>query len=347
MPEDGRGHGHPADRSHEHVRGDEHGHAHGHGVRDAGERLSEDDRVWRASHDVRAADSAGRPWKGRSLSPQPFAGDDGTTPPEYAAALAAFQDGQGESEAVVDALRGARLMVPLLAELGEEGLSESGRVVDKQADLSIVTVAGPDGRRVLPVFSSVEALQRWRPEARPVPVEAVRAAVAAVDDDTQLLVVDPGSPGEFGLRRPAVWALAKGETWRVPWREPRALEAIARGLAEVEGLREVDIRPGARPGSLEGPELVIVVVVDGMAEPARLALAESLRASWARDAELVELVDSMAVSVVAAPERPETTRAAAEAERGNARQTASGDAPGDSPRTRRWKAPWSRGGAGA
>lgn len=300
---------------------------------------------WRAHHDVRAADSAGVPWHGRELSPQPFAGDDGSTPPAYAAALARFQAGESGPEPVVAALRGARLLVPLLAELGEEGRTEDGRVVDKQADLSIVTVAGPDGRRVLPAFTSVAALAAWRSEARPVPVEAIRAAIAAIDDDTQLVVLDPGSPGEFGLRRPAVWALAKGEAWMLPWRRPEVVEAIAAALAEVAGVVGVELAPASAPGSLLGPELGVRIETAGLDDADRAALADRLRARWAEDRTLVEHVDSLAVAVVPAPE-PEAAPPAGLDDGAAGRERAGGAAahPEAAPGPARGIASWLRGG---
>ena len=58
---------------------------------------------------------------------------------------------------MVAALHGARLLVPLVAVRGDEGVGAHGQLVDKTQELSIVTVAGPDGRAVLPAFTSVDA----------------------------------------------------------------------------------------------------------------------------------------------------------------------------------------------
>ena len=54
-------------------------------------------------------------------------------------------------------------------------------------------MAAADGRRVLPVFTSVASMQRWDAAARPVPADGVRTALAASADDTDLIVIDPGS----------------------------------------------------------------------------------------------------------------------------------------------------------
>src|SRR5690606_19785486 len=121
--------------------------------------------------------------------------------------------GTGSQAEVVEAFRHARLLIPLVAELGEEGINDAGKRVDKSQELSIVTVAGPDGRAVLPVFSSVETMGAWNPQARPVPAEGTRVALAAAHEQTDLVVLDAGSPTEFVLRRPAVWAIARQEPW--------------------------------------------------------------------------------------------------------------------------------------
>ena len=92
-----------------------------------------------------AADSAGVPWEGRSFQPNPHSGDDGSADPALLAALTAFHAGEGDAAAVVDAYRTARLLIPLVAEKGEEGVSPTGLTVDKTQELSIVTVAAQAG----------------------------------------------------------------------------------------------------------------------------------------------------------------------------------------------------------
>ncbi|NJI21359.1 SseB family protein, partial [Aeromonas veronii] len=93
-------------------------------------------------------DSAGVPWEGRSFEPNPHAADDGSADPALLAALLRFRAGEGSQVEVVDAFRAARVLIPLIAEKGEEGVAPSGLAVDKTQELSIVTVAAPDGRRV-------------------------------------------------------------------------------------------------------------------------------------------------------------------------------------------------------
>lgn len=103
-----------------------------------------------AADDSCHADSAGVPWEGRRFEQNPHSGDDGSADPALLAALTAFRAGEGDAVAVVDAYRTARLLIPLVAEKGDEGVGPTGLRVDKTQELSIVTVAGPDGRRVLP-----------------------------------------------------------------------------------------------------------------------------------------------------------------------------------------------------
>jgi hypothetical protein len=95
-----------------------------------------------------AGDSAGVPWEGRRFEDNPHAADDGSADPALIAALLRFRAGSGSQVEVVDAFRSARVLIPLIAEKGEEGVAPSGLTVDKTQELSIVTVSAPDGRRV-------------------------------------------------------------------------------------------------------------------------------------------------------------------------------------------------------
>lgn len=155
---------------------------------------------------------------GRELPPtSAFAGDDGSADPRVAAALAALGDGTGTLAGVVDALAGTRVLVPVLAELEAAETVEVGghaHTVDKEASAGIVALQAPDGRTALPVFSSVAAMAAWRRDARPVPTDVVRAALSAVSEGWELLVLDAGGPVTALLPRPAVWALAQQQPWR-------------------------------------------------------------------------------------------------------------------------------------
>ncbi|MFP3675340.1 SseB family protein, partial [Bacillus sp. SIMBA_031] len=81
----------------------------------------------------------------------------------------------------------ARVFVPVVAQLAEEAEAVDGLHADKQADMALVTLTAPDGRRAMPVFTSSAALENWHAEARPVAVYAARAALSAVSENAQLL----------------------------------------------------------------------------------------------------------------------------------------------------------------
>lgn len=249
-----------------------------------------------------SGDSAGQSWAGRSFEPNPFANDDGTTPPEVSSAVERFRSGDGDDIAVIDALRESRVLIPLIAEIGETGVNEQGVTVDKSADLSIVTVAGPDGRSVMPVFTSTDALRAWNADARPVPAAFRSAAVAAADEGTDLIIVDPGSAGEFGLRRPAVWAVAKGEAWTPGHQNPGVASALGEAVAHEDDIRRMEVAPASEPGSLAGPELRVALVFRAGAseEDVRAAVAR-VNGTWSSSRTVVETVDSLAVVVASEP----------------------------------------------
>jgi hypothetical protein len=247
------------------------------------------------------ADSAGTPWAGRSFEPTPFPGDDGSAPPALADALARHARGEVGQAVVVDALREARLLIPLVARLGEEGVNEAGLTVDKSAELSIITVAGPDGRSVMPVFTSVAAMGRWNPAARPVPADAVRVALAAASEETDLVVLDPMSETEFVLRRPAVWAVARSLPWTPSPEDAEVAAALEASVAEEPAVVALSTEPGDPRARLEGPELMIrLALVDGLDRAGLDALLARLQGEWSRSAVLADRVDSMGVRITSA-----------------------------------------------
>lgn len=178
-------------------------------------------------------DTAGMPWRGRTLGATGFEGDTGLADPALAAALTDPDD----EHRLVAAVAAVRLLVPVVAVPGEVDHS-SGPVRDVGSDMAAVTLVRPDGARALPVFSSVASLAGWDPLARPVPVSAQRAALAAVQEGCQEMVLDPPAPGTAGagertaytLRPSMVWALAAGRPWMPAHEDPLVAEAVQRGV---------------------------------------------------------------------------------------------------------------------
>ncbi|GAB4063039.1 SseB family protein [Angustibacter speluncae] len=228
------------------------------------------------------------------LAPGEFAGDDGAPDDALVAALAA-----ADVLAVVGALATARVFVPVVAVLGETGESSlTGLASDKSADMALVTLTAPDGRQALPVFSSAEALAGWDARARPVPVRARRAALSAVDDGCDLLVVDPGGAGVV-VPRPALWAVARDEPWVPSPAHPDVVRSVAE-VAEAVGAHEPALagafcEPGRRA------ELAVVLALrPGLDRDDLVALTTRVSEALAARPEVADLVDSLELRVVPA-----------------------------------------------
>ncbi|AND16163.1 hypothetical protein C5C18_09185 [Rathayibacter tritici] len=246
-------------------------------------------------------DSAGTPWAGRHFEPSAAPQDDGSAPPALVAALASFTSGARGPEVVVDALRSSRLLIPLIARLGEDAAGVGGLRADKTQELAIVTVAGPGGRTVLPVFSGVDSMRRWDPAARPVPVDGRRAALAAVAEGTEVMVLDPASEGEFAVRRPALWAIAEGAEWWPADTDPDVLAALRAGAEGEPAVASLTARAGDPAQRLAGPELVVVLSLHpGLDQEALSALIARLGDRWAAEDTVARRVDSMTLQLAAA-----------------------------------------------
>jgi len=147
-----------------------------------------------------------------------FAGDAGQAPPELVAALAAYaSDPARGSHPALSVLQHSRLLVPVVAMLGEDG-PEPDRggshqpPREKSADMATVLMRGRDGRMALLAFTGLESMRRWQADARPVPVAAADAARAAVHDDAAAIVVDVAGPVMFVVEEDDLRSLAEGHT---------------------------------------------------------------------------------------------------------------------------------------
>jgi hypothetical protein len=243
-----------------------------------------------------ATDSAGIPFEGRSFHENPGAGDDGSPPPRLLEAIKRFRARELGVADVVAALHGERLLIPLVAVRGAEGVGVHGELVDKTQELSIVTVAAPDGRNVLPAFTSVAALSVWDAAARPIPIDAARVALAAASEGTSLIVLDPGSPTEFAIRAPAFEAVATGAAWTPSFADESVLDAFLVSSATEDAVRAIQLAPGDPDARLAGPELLVQLSVRAGLEKDELdALLARLQSAWAADPVIGARVDSIGV----------------------------------------------------
>ena len=246
-------------------------------------------------------DSAGVPWEGRSFGANPFEGDDGSADPALLEAITNFKNGLVSASDVVEAFSNARLLVPLVANLGESEVGEHGLKIDKSAELSIVTVQAPDGQPALPVFSSVEAMSIWNPNARPVPNNARAIALAAASEGNTRIVLDPLSPTEFVIRRPAIAAIAQALTWESPEGNIQVQNLVLSLLERYEVVDSFSLASGDPQHNLSGQELIIEIYLQpGLSEELLAEFEKSFFSQLSTSQVFIDLVDSVAVKFLPA-----------------------------------------------
>lgn len=132
--------------------------------------------------------------------PHTPAQDDGGADPRLVAA--------GHRAEVLAALADARVFAGVGASATSEHAGARGLRADSTAELAVLLLE-VDGERALPVFPSVDALRRWRLDARPVPLLGSQACQAALDEGAAAVVLDPGGAAVV-LHLDEVRALATG-----------------------------------------------------------------------------------------------------------------------------------------
>ena len=225
----------------------------------------------------------------KNIPGSPFSDDDGLADPRLSAALAAWAADRAAQGPVLEALKNARLLVPVVAVLGEVEEDEHGLRREKTSDMAVPTLkAGP--RTALPAFTSTESLARWDPAARPVAVRLHQALQAAAHEKADTIVLDLAGPVPYELTGAALLALAEGRTTADPLADPAVADAVRATVAAEPAVLRAHLGPGQADGTL-------ALVLDPSATPAdtvralarRLADDDTLRARLVRGLDLALL----------------------------------------------------------
>jgi hypothetical protein len=163
---------------------------------------------------------------------------------------------------VVACLAAHRVLLPLLEVDGDllEG-DDADPCAGSDRAVAAVSVREPDGSPVGLVFTGVEPMVVWDGAARPLPVEATRAAGAILAEGGRTLIVDPAGPHTVRIEGVALARLASGEPWPDPWVDPAVRAAVIAELGPVLASGEIRVR-------LAGPGAGAVVVGDPGDAPA-------------------------------------------------------------------------------
>jgi len=221
---------------------------------------------------------------------QQFRGDHGAADPRVAAALAAWQSGQGSEQAALTALAGTRLLVPVIAVLagpaapahrdkdqdqdGDQGQDgDQDQDGDKNSEMVMPTLIGQDGRAAVLAFTGLDALARWRPDARPVPAEADRVWRAAVADGCAV-VIDVAGPVPLAVEGARLAALAAGQPVPPPHEDPDVQAQVEAALTEAAstGAASTGAAPAGAAPAGDGPVIAGFSLAPGRTDGTDLAV---------------------------------------------------------------------------
>ncbi len=176
-----------------------------------------------------------------------FRDDHGEADPAVSAALGAYAAGTCGEHAVLTALADSRLLVTVVAVLGDAlpdagagGRAEaaSGKAAgnplhgEKASEMAMPAIVGRDGRRALPAFTSADAVRRWQPSARPVPVPASSVWQSAARE-SWAVVIDVAGPVPLVVEGARLAALAAGAQAPGMHEDPDVWHEVAAAAAEI------------------------------------------------------------------------------------------------------------------
>ncbi|MEU8620431.1 SseB family protein [Streptomyces sp. NPDC048623] len=225
-----------------------------------------------------------------------YSDDDGTADPALAAALAAWAEDRTAHGPVLAALKDARLLVPVVAVLGEVEVDpETGLKREKTSDMAVPTLNAGD-RRALPAFTSMHALHRWDPGARPVAVPLHQALAALLHEKADTLLLDVAGPVPYQVTGQALLALAEGRTSTDPLDDPAVRDAVRAAVAAEPAVLRAHLGPGTADGTL-----ALVLAEDAAPAEAAQRVARALAADETLRARLVRGLDLALLPASATP----------------------------------------------
>jgi hypothetical protein len=163
--------------------------------------------------------------QGLTVAEPKFPGDDGAAEPAVLAALTAYAAGQGSEHAALTALARSRLLVPVVAMPAGEQAEADHQGGEKSTEMALPMMVAQDGSRAVLAFTCLDALQRWRSDARPVPVPAASAWLAGTQE-ADAVVIDVAGPVTFAVDGARLAALAAGRPVPLPHQDPDVLAAL-------------------------------------------------------------------------------------------------------------------------
>lgn len=262
----------------------------------AGDRTAPTDSGHHAGA-AESTDSAGQTWSGRELKPNPFSGDSGLADAGLLEALNQVAgsplDANLHREVLV-ALAGARLYAPIVPMAVDQEVGENGLMVDNSSEMAMVRLQAEDGRECTPGFCSIPPLTAWHRDARPVPIEAERLVLGAIEAESQLVVLDPGAETSFLLRRPAMFAFVRGMDWIPSWADAEVGQRLVSIGESFPWLAKLGVSPGSANVHVGGPELAITLGVETQVPAAEV---QRFQEAVAADEDLVARIDSLAIRI--------------------------------------------------
>ncbi|MFD4608635.1 SseB family protein [Streptomyces sp. NPDC058440] len=220
-----------------------------------------------------------------------FSDDDGSADPGLSRALTAWAADRTALGPVLEALGSARLLVPVVAVLGEVEEDENGLRREKTSEMAVPTLKAGH-RTALPAFTSTDALARWEPDARPVAVRLHQVLEAAAHEKADTVVLDMAGPVPFELTGSALLALAEGRTTTDPLADPAVVTAVREAVAAEPAVLRAHLGRGRADGTLAlvlDPSVPTAPAEAARAVAERLAASETLRARLVRGLDLALL----------------------------------------------------------
>lgn len=203
--------------------------------------------------------------------------DQGAILPASAAALD-LSDPIERLKALSEALSHERIIVPINVERHPDEAGEHHHIDPHSDDAPMFHVEQCDGGAAIVAFTSVGELHAYMGQARPMPLDCRKVALAALVETRGRVVLNPAGE-RVVLPRPLVAALAQGDSWLPGWEDRELLDALLQRVSALgaDGVKGVRLRPLDKGCALSVDIICDVSAMGGGAQEQIMKLIHELR----------------------------------------------------------------------
>ena len=115
---------------------------------------------------------------------------------------------------------------------------------EKNVEMMQALFTSNDGKNAMPLFTSLNELDKWNNQARPLPLPAMEFARQVIEQNLDALILDIAAEHRFVVEHYMLHCLANNIGWTYPYLDRQIRELIENICSKNQMIQKIDIEKG-------------------------------------------------------------------------------------------------------